>query len=220
MKGRVIVKDKKAIITVISAIIVIILAIMAFGAYHHSSSKTDKTATSSSSIATSTSSSNSSSSSMSSSSSQKTVKKDTKKQTAQDINPNPVYKPITSNYYGNWYYGQEAKIVVQPDLFRGDHPTDPVSGQGPLMMERYGKTDAVYIESLYKINTYWPAVLKVNGDESYNVMVTSNANQFNDFKIYTSVPTKNPIKEYTFKQSHPELVDKHYISTAELDSLK
>lgn len=219
MKGRVIVKNKKAIITAISAVIVIILAIVAFGAYHHSNSKSDKPATSSTSVSSSTSSS-SSSSSMSSSSSQKTVKKDTKKQTAQDINPNPVYKPITSNYYGNWYYGQVAKIVVQPDLFRGDHPTDPVSGEGPLVMERYGKTDAVYIESLYKINTYWPAVLKVNGDESYNVMVTSNANQFNDFKIYTSVPTKNPIKEYNFKKSHPELVDKHYISTDELDSLK
>lgn len=214
-------KNKKTIITVVAAVIVIILAIVAFTAYHHtdSNSKTAKqnnssTSTSSSSIISS------SSSSMSSSSSQKKAKKDNTQKTKTNINPNPVYKPITSNYYGNWYYGQVAKIVVQPDLFRGDHPTDPVSGQGPLVMERYGKTDAVYIESLYKINTYWPAVLKVNGDESYNVMVTSNASQFNDFKIYTSVPTKNPIKEYTFKQSHPELVDKHYISTDELDSLK
>lgn len=214
-------KNKKTIITVVAAVIVIILAIVAFTAYHHtdSNSKTAKqnnsaTSTSSSSIISS------SSSSMSSSSSQKKAKKDNTQNTKTNVNPNPVYKPITSNYYGNWYYGQVAKIVVQPDLFRGDHPTDPVSGKGPLVMERYGKTDAVYIESLYKINTYWPAVLKVNGDESYNVMVTSNASQFNDFKIYTSVPTKNPIKEYTFKQSHPELVDKHYISTDELDSLK
>lgn len=215
-------KNKKTIITVVAAVIVIILAIVAFTAYHHtdSNSKTVKQNNSATSTSSSSSIISSSSSSMSSSSSQKKAKKDNTQKTKTNINPNPVYKPITSNYYGNWYYGQVAKIVVQPDLFRGDHPTDPVSGKGPLVMERYGKTDAVYIESLYKINTYWPAVLKVNGDESYNVMVTSNASQFNDFKIYTSVPTKNPIKEYTFKQSHPELVDKHYISTDELDSLK
>ncbi|GAA6115285.1 hypothetical protein AKFMO35_03140 [Apilactobacillus kunkeei] len=159
--------------------------------------------------------------SSSSSSKKETAKsKEQPKQYTIPIPASPIYKPITHDFYGNWYYGNQAKIQVGDYIFRGDHPTDPVSGPGPLVMERYRTTNAVYIRSLYEINTYWPATLKVNGDESYNVMVTSNADKFNDFKIYTSVPTKQPIKEYIFKQSHPELVDKKFISTDELDSLK
>ncbi len=159
-------------------------------------------------------------SSSSSSQKQPAKQKEQPKQYTISIPANPVYKPITHDFYGNWYYGNQVKIQVGDYIFRGDHPTDPVSGPGPLVMERYRTTNAVYIRSLYEINTYWPATLKVNGDESYNVMVTSNADKFNDFKIYTSVPTKKPIKEYVFKQSHPELVDKKFISTDELDSLK
>ncbi|GAA6117766.1 hypothetical protein NRIC0776_13440 [Apilactobacillus kunkeei] len=159
--------------------------------------------------------------SSSSSSKKETAKpKEQPKKYTIPIPASPIYKPITHDFYGNWYYGNQAKIQVGDYIFRGDHPTDPVSGPGPLVMERYRTTNAVYIRSLYEINTYWPATLKVNGDESYNVMVTSNADKFTDFKIYTSVPTKQPIKEYVFKQSHPELVDKKFISTDELDSLK
>ncbi|TMT02681.1 hypothetical protein FD687_01270 [Apilactobacillus kunkeei] len=221
-------KSKKVIISVISIVAVIILGSVAFASVSHNNKQSNhKSAQSSSSKATSTtvstnsSSSTTSSMSSSSSSQKKPVKqKEQPKQYTIPIPDNPVYKPITHDFYGNWYYGNQAKIQVGDYIFRGDHPTDPVSGPGPLVMERYRTTNAVYIRSLYEINTYWPATLKVNGDESYNVMVTSNADKFNDFKIYTSVPTKKPIKEYVFKQSHPELVDKKFISTDELDSLK
>ncbi len=223
-KGSAILKSKKVIISVISIVVVIILGTVVFASVKHNSQSTHKTATSSSSKTTSTTvSTSSSSSSMASSSSSKketAKKKEQPKQYTIPIPANPVYKPITHDFYGNWYYGNQAKIEVGDYIFRGDHPTDPVSGPGPLVMERYRTTNAVYIRSLYEINTYWPATLKVNGDESYNVMVTSNADKFTNFKIYTSVPTKKPIKEYVFKQSHPELVDKKFISTDELDSLK
>lgn len=222
-RGSAILKNKKVIISVISIVAVIILGTVAFASVKHTD-QTHKTAESSSSKATSsTISTSSSSASMSSSSSSKketAKKKEQPKSYTIPIPANPIYKPITHDFYGNWYYGNQAKIQVGDYIFRGDHPTDPVSGPGPLVMERYRSTNAVYIRSLYEINTYWPATLKVNGDESYNVMVTSNADKFTDFKIYTSVPTKKPIKEYIFKQSHPELVDKKFISTDELDSLK
>lgn len=222
-KGSAILKSKKVIISVISIVSVLILGTVAFASVKHND-QTHKTAESSSSKATSsTVSTSSSSSSMSSSSSSKketAKKKEQPKQYTIPIPASPIYKPITHDFYGNWYYGNQAKIQVGDYIFRGDHPTDPVSGPGPLVMERYRTTNAVYIRSLYEINTYWPATLKVNGDESYNAMVTSNADKFTDFKIYTSVPTKQPIKEYVFKQSHPELVDKKFISTDELDSLK
>lgn len=225
-KGSAILKSKKVIISVISIVVVIILGAVAFASVKHNSQSNHKAATSSSSKTTITTVSTSSNSSSMASSSSSKKEKETAKQKEQPkqytipIPANPVYKPITHDFYGNWYYGNQAKIEVGDYIFRGDHPTDPVSGPGPLVMERYRTTNAVYIRSLYEINTYWPATLKVNGDENYNVMVTSNADKFNDFKIYTSVPTKKPIKEYVFKQSHPELVDKKFISTKELDSLK
>lgn len=222
-------KSKKVIISVLSIIAVVIIASVAIAFSHSNNQTTNKYVESSSSkestssvSAKSSSSSMSSSSSSSSSSQQSTAtkKKIISKPVTAPITDNPVYKPITHDYYGNWYYGKNVKIVVGDYIFRGDHPTDPVSGPGPLVMERYRNTNAVYIKSLYEINTYWPATLKLANGQSYNVMVTSNADKFNDFKIYTSVPTDTAIKEYVFSQSHPELVDKKFISTDELDSLK
>lgn len=199
-----------------------------------SSESTSSSASSSSSKSTkpsestnSSASSSSSKMSSSSSSSMKVKKIHNKRKTNKKINKAKLpltargnFKPITPDFYGNWYYGNQPKIVVQDYLFRGDHPTDPVSGPGPLVMQRYGNTNAVYIRSLYAMNTYWPATLKVNDQQSYSVMVTSNAKKFNDFKIYTSVPTAQPIKEFVYANSHPELVDNHNLSMDQLNSLK
>lgn len=239
-------KYKKTIITIITVLVVIVLGVTAKQLFYSSTTpQTAKTASSfssddstslSSSSSKSTKSSQSTSSSASSSSSKmsssssssmKVKKIHNKRKTNKKINKAKLpltargnFKPITPDFYGNWYYGNQPKIVVQDYLFRGDHPTDPVSGPGPLVMQRYGNTNAVYIRSLYAMNTYWPATLKVNDQQSYSVMVTSNAKKFNDFKIYTSVPTAQPIKEFVYANSHPELVDNHNLSMDQLNSLK
>ena len=238
-------KYKKTIITIITVLVVIVLGVTAKQLFYSSTTpQTAKTASSfssddstslssssskstKSSQSTSSSASSSSSKMSSSSSSSMKVKKIHNKRKTNKINKAKLpltargnFKPITPDFYGNWYYGNQPKIVVQDYLFRGDHPTDPVSGPGPLVMQRYGNTNAVYIRSLYAMNTYWPATLKVNDQQSYSVMVTSNAKKFNDFKIYTSVPTAQPIKEFVYANSHPELVDNHNLSMDQLNSLK
>lgn len=225
-------KYKKTIITIITVLVVIVLGITAKQFFYSStipqstelSSSSNSSSNKSEKISQSTSTFSSSSSSRSS---MKVKKIHKKHKNSKKINKAKLpltvrgnFKPITKDFYGNWYYGNQPKIVVQDYLFRGDHPTDPVSGPGPLVMQRYGNTNAVYIRSLYAMNTYWPATLKVNDQQSYSVMVTSNAKKFNDFKIYTSVPTDQPIKEFVYANSHPELVDNHNLSMDQLNGLK
>ncbi|UQS84921.1 hypothetical protein MOO46_06670 [Apilactobacillus apisilvae] len=138
-------------------------------------------------------------------------------QNGDDVNKHPIYKPITRDYLGNWYKGQNAKMIIQNSMFMADHPSDPVAGMPPLNMERYGKTNAIFIRSVYKINTYWPAKVIYNG-QTYKTMITSNAPKFNHFKFYTSVKTKSPIPDYVSKQSHVDLVGKNEINLDQLNN--
>ncbi|TPR26177.1 hypothetical protein DY120_00325 [Apilactobacillus micheneri] len=136
-------------------------------------------------------------------------------QSGNDVNKKPVYKPITKDYLGNWYKGLNAKMIIQNNMFMADHPTDPVAGMPPLNMERYGKTNAIFIRSVYKINTYWPATITYNG-QKYKAIITSNAKQFNHFKFYTAVKTAKPIPDYVSKNSHVDLVGKKAINLDQL----